>query len=1033
MKLMASRNSADNRDHPATRQNGSQFTAKIKQFMGQEIKLSQSTTILRKLIRSSPVGIYIVQDGKFRFLNDRFAGITGYKVDELTNSDSLNLVHPDDREEVRKNAVNLLKSESQEEVRPYEYRIICKSGEVRWLMETVTSITYERRRAALGNCMDITERKQAEELYTTLADKSPVDIYISQNDTFVFVNKSFECNSGYCENEIIGKRCSSVLYPDDVVSTRAKVVEMLRGNRKEPFEFRFVTKNGDIRCALLTVSSITYQGHPAMLGVSIDITERKAMETALQKAREEAETATQAKTEFLAHMSHEIRTPMNAIVGLGHLALKTELNPKQRDYLTKIQTASNTLMGIINDILDLSKIEAGKLEIEKTNFRLDQVMKNISNIIGTKAQEKGLEFQVNISPGVPFTLVGDPLRLGQVIINLAGNAIKFTESGSIVVSAETVSRNNDHVELKFTVKDTGVGMTGEQQARLFQPFTQGDNSITRRYGGTGLGLAISRQLVALMDGEIGVKSQQGSGSEFYFTVGLQTVLENTTKKTAPVSSLKGLKVLVVDDSQLEVEVLKQMMMEMSFEVTVVGTGQEALTALVNTSKGYDLVMLDWRMPDMDGFETARRIKSYRNLPKQPKIFMVTGYGREEVRHQAEELGLDAFLVKPVSHSILFDSIIEVFNHQQTDNEKEIQETGDRITAAGARVLVVEDNEINQQVAREILESYGLVVEIAGNGRIALERLSGQSGDYAAVLMDLQMPEMDGFETTTAIRVRWNKENLPIIAMTAHAMQSEIQRCLETGMNDYVSKPVDPDKLKASLVHWIKPVSGNTATAEDGIPRASFLKQIGPFPEFDMPAALKRLMGNEKLLEKLLRDFLHDHEETTVKINQAIDDGNLTTAKQITHTVKGVAGNLSATEVYIAAQALESNLGGNDKSGIGEAVETLDRSLKSFNGVIKRILSEETRSGIQLTADTLQSNNIEDTAVIIRRLNELIKKNNLNARKVFVELKENIGGHTGQSHVQQLGECLDRLDFKLGKFHIAKLAEELGIELGQERA
>ena len=499
----------------------------------------------------------------------------------------------------------------------------------------------------------------------------------------------------------------------------------------------------------------------------------------------------------------------------------------------------------------MSKIEAGKLEIETTNFRLDQVLNNVADVVSQKAEEKGLEIYFRTAPDVPRELVGDPLRLGQVLLNLVGNAVKFTETGEIVVSTEFVVQEAERVRLRFSVRDTGIGMSKEQQAKLFQPFTQADGSTTRKYGGTGLGLAISKQLVERMGGEIEVESTPGVGCAFSFTVLLGTQEEARARRRAIPFSPLGLKALVVDDSPIAQDILKTMLTSMSFDVTTVGSGKAALKELEDREDFYDLLLLDWRMPGMDGLETARRIKTRLRPHKTPKIFLVTAYGREELMRQAEVLGLDGFLIKPISESLLFNTIMEALGCEALPGGAFQTVAESPKTIAGARVLVVEDNEINQQVAQEILEGFGLRVEIATNGKEAVDMVTKDESRFEAVLMDLQMPEMDGLEATRFIRKTLNNSALPIIAMTAHALESERDNCLKAGMNDYVSKPVDPDRLLAALVRWVRPRPGLDPEKPSGAAPKDLLEQL---PGIDIEAALKRLMGNRKLLIKLLCDF-----------------------------------------------------------------------------------------------------------------------------------------------------------------------------------
>ena len=993
-----------------------------------ERELEQSLTILSGLARSSPIGLYVVQEGKFQYVNSRFEEISGYTREELMGTDSLGYVHPDDRNAVRAKAVAALKNEQYNEFRPYEYRVVCKSGESRWILETVTPVDFRGKRATLGNFMDITEKKQAEELYTTLANNSPVAIYIIQENRIVYANSTLQDSSGYNREELLNIDPSILVHPDDLHSARTNAIEMLKDKQTQPFEFRFITKNGDIKWAMQRVSSVSYKGRQATLAVSIDITQRKEMETALQKAKEDAEIANRAKTEFLAHMSHEIRTPMNAVVGLSHLALKTDLEPKQRDYLNKIQSSANTLMGIINDILDLSKIEAGKLEIESNFFRLDQLLNNIEAILSPKAQEKGLRLYFQTNPDIPLGLIGDSLRLGQVLTNLVGNAVKFTHSGTVMVTVEQMSKDDQHITLKFSVTDTGIGMTEPQQQKLFEPFTQADSSMNRRYGGTGLGLAISKQLVERMGGRISVKSTPGMGSTFTFTVVLGLTAEGLPRNKAPLFSLRDLRVLVVDDSPAEAKAMSQMLSAMSFNVTIVNSGRDALKALNNWEHPYDLVITDWRMPDIDGFETIRRIRSLLKLPKQPKIFLVTAYAREEARHQAAELGLDAFLAKPLSSSILFDTVIQVFRKGETVPSDTIAQQKDAINIAGARVLVVEDNEINQQVARENLESYGLVVEVAANGRQAIQLLTDLNYQFDIILMDLQMPEMDGFEATRLIRAEYSKDTLPVIAMTAHTLQSEVQHCLDEGMNDYISKPVDPDRLREVLIRWIKPrpdenVPLNTpAKAQELQPTASDI------PGIDMPAAMKRLMGNRRLLERLLRDFVRDYGIACSRIVQALDSGDIGSAGVILHSMKGVSGNLAASTVYDIVVSLEEAIKQKDRARMDQLLVKLGNAMNTIVESAKQLLPE----GEAL----IKPVQVADRAILdpaeltepITELDKLLKSNNMAASNQFDELAEILAGSEFSEQLTEMRICLNRLDYRETQRYLEAIAHRLGVLL-----
>ena len=540
-----------------------------------------------------------------------------------------------------------------------------------------------------------------------------------------------------------------------------------------------------------------------VVGSWSDIDSRKAAERAIQAAQAELEKANDAKSAFLANMSHEIRTPMNAVLGLSHLALKTDPSPRQRDYLIKIRNSGQHLLGIINEILDFSKIEAGKLTVENIEFDLDKVLENVSNLISEKASEKGLELVFDIEPSVVSSrLRGDPLRLGQILINFCNNAVKFTEAGEIVIRAQVLDVLEDSQVVKFSVCDTGIGMTDAQMERLFQAFEQADTSTTRKYGGTGLGLAISKRLAELMDGNVGVTSELGKGSTFWFTArlgkGAAAPRPNLLR-----SDLRGRRVLIIDDNSPARAVLSNMLTNMTFSADEAASGEEGIEMVrqaVKRGEPYEIVFVDWQMPSLDGIETSKRILALPDLAISPHLVMVTAYGREDVLKQAEKNGLENVLIKPVTSSTLFDTIVGVLRaDQETNGLVEVAPSFEIARTRGTRVLLVEDNEINQEVAIGLLEDAAIHVDLAENGEIAV-RMSRQN-DYDVVLMDMQMPVMDGIEATREIRSDPRLRNLPIIAMTANAMATDREKCLDAGMNDHIGKPIDPDQLFSVLLRW----------------------------------------------------------------------------------------------------------------------------------------------------------------------------------------------------------------------------------------
>lgn len=608
-------------------------------------------------------------------------------------------------------------------------------------------------------------------------------------------------------------------------------------------------------------------------------------------AKAKAEEATEMKSMFLANMSHEIRTPMNAIIGLAHLALRTDLTPKQRDYISKVHDAGTALLAIINDILDFSKIEAGKLDIEAAPFSLDDMISSVTTLTAQRAHEKGLEFLADVPPSVPAHLVGDSLRLGQILTNLVNNAVKFTERGEIRLKAECIERAGEKVQLRFSVRDTGIGMSSEQVARLFQPFTQADMSTTRQHGGTGLGLSISRKLVETMGGQIWIESEPGVGSTFIFTVWLGIGAESGRGKVVP-SRLRQLNVLVVDDNSAAREILADALADITGQVDAVSSGAEAVAAVAQhaADKPYDVIFMDWRMPGLNGLQATQRIKENAALAKQPSVVLVTAFGREDVRAEAERLCIDGFLEKPVTKSMLVDTLVTIFQPATQETARALAES-DSNRLRGVRILLVEDNEINQQIAVELLEGAGASVEVANNGREAVEKLmkTGAEPRYDVVLTDLQMPVMDGFQATAQIRADARFATLPIIAMTAHATVEERQRCFDAGMNDHIAKPINPEVLLETVARACRTVSPNRFSTVVGL---------------DTDDGLRRVAGNEKLYVKLLHQFADQQADAPQQIAEQLAADDLATAERTAHTVKGIAGNLGARGVQTAAGDLE---------------------------------------------------------------------------------------------------------------------------------
>ncbi len=894
------------------------------------------------------------------YANQSAAEVLGYSAEELVGMPLSSLVtrfSPERAAEMQKKF-----AEAQGKPVTYERTLRRKDGQL--VDVEVTSIVArdDKRTLSIASFKDVTAQKVAQQaqkrdrqLLDNIVENLPTAVQLkSVRDDYrvVMWNKGAEDMYGLPRSDAIGRNVHDLWGTADAVRMHNADLELVRngGMQDYPDRAALTRHRGEIRVHMRKVPLYDDAGQAThVLVIADDITQQKQAQDDICRAKESAEQATRMKSDFLANMSHEIRTPMNAIIGLSHLVLKTELTARQRDYIRKVQTSGQHLLGVINDILDFSKVEAGKLDLEQTEFALEKLLDDTGILIGEKSHAKGLELVFEVAPDVPPHLVGDSLRLGQILLNYANNAVKFTEKGEVVISVRASERTDHDVLLHFRVQDTGIGLAPEQIGRLFQSFSQADASTTRKFGGTGLGLAISKNLAELMGGEVGVESQLGKGSSFWFSarVGISAVAR---RDLTPNPDLRGRRALVVDDSEHARTVIVEMLRGMTFLVSEAASGAAALEEVrraAGLGHPYDVVYLDWRMPGMDGMETARRIRSL-GLACPPIFLMVTAHGREEVLKEAEGAGIENVLVKPVSASLLFDTTMGVLGGRQVPQPPGADEwaAADQRLAClrGARVLLVEDNDINQQVARELLLEVGLRVDVADNGQIALEL--AQRNAYDLVFMDMQMPVMDGVTATRALRKLAGLQHLPIVAMTANAMTQDRRKCIDAGMNDYLVKPIDPKELTSILLRWVRP--GHTAIAAAAAAAAGPSRAITApgvqtgelpvgIPGLDTSLGLQRMLGKKPLYIAMLRRYLAGQNDLVRDIRAARAGGDHTTAQRLAHTARSVAGNIGATEVQARATALEDAMRqGLDHGVIDSLMNELDapldallRSLESF--------------------------------------------------------------------------------------------------------
>lgn len=989
------------------------------------------------------------------YLSKRWKAMLGYEDHELENylATFMKLIYKDDVPEIN----DYFQSYLQNKISHYskEFRMVHKDGTIKWILAKGEALRDEKGipyRMA-GSHSDITQRKEMEavlkenqirlELAMNAGEHGFWDWNLMDNQTYF--SPTYYTMLGYEDEELPMnlEAFMKLIHPEDGQNIMPIIQKSITDGKSHEEEFRLKCKDGSYKWILgkgKTYFDEETKKPNRAVGVHIDMTKQKEAVEELKIAKELAEVASKTKSEFLANMSHEIRTPMNSVIGFSELLLDTDLNKIQKQYADTILTSGKGLLGIINDILDFSKIEAGKLELEIIWTDIIDLIEQAADLIKYSASKKGIELLINIDSKIPRFIMVDPVRVRQILANLLSNALKFTEKGEIELKASLISMNDNRGHIRFSVRDTGIGISETQREKLFKAFSQADSSTTRKFGGTGLGLVISDQLAQKMGVKLEVESVQSQGSEFYFTI--ETELKEGEKlKESGISNIR--RCLVIDDSENNRTIMEHLLTKWDIECVTCDNGFESLK-IIEKSKAFDVIVCDYHMPYIDGIETVKMIREKLKLTpeKQPIILLHSSSDDAELQIKCKELGIYFRLTKPVKQDELFNCFLNIQQNrfEEQGDKKSVVEVDKTIIGnieiAPYKILIAEDNPNNMLLATSLIKKIIPSVEIieAVNGNDAFDKIVTLQPDL--VFMDVQMPELDGNETTEKLRKFEAQENIThtlVVGLTAGALKQEREKSLESGMDAFLTKPIETDKLKALLDKYMKKDMKTkedidkietTTTLEPEYSKKSLPKKMAGI---NFEAGINRLLGDEELFLKLLNDFSNHYACVFQDLRTALEENNIDSILRIAHTLKGAAGNLSAYTIHETALKLENEVLLNNFEKNEELLKTLEdafTTLKEWNET-----SEDDRD---IEPSVEKEFNYSEVAVIVKKLVKLVWEDDYDAGSSLLELKSYMRDSMCKAEIQELTECINKFDYQAAKIHLNKIAEALKIELEVNR-